>query len=208
VLLVGRRVLKPIVRTPTLSSCTRPASAGKARQGRCAVGAVAAAPARSSASRIRSGVQYWSAVAAVASRPIAAEPTAGTPRSRSAMVNPMGNGALVMTPELAGASGAGAPRAGLGSGIVAWFAVGCPVCNKIVVSLLGASGATSIFAPVQPALGAAAVVLAAGALAARIRAIRQGTCRVPSQPPRPSRARGWRTARGRSRAAAAPRSGR
>jgi hypothetical protein len=117
-------------------------------------------------------------------------------------------GALAATYTIAGASGAGAPRAGLGSGIVAWFAVGCPVCNKIVVSLLGASGATSIFAPVQPALAAAAVVLAAGALAARIRAIRQGTCRVPSQPPRPSRARGWRTARGRSRAAAAPRSGR
>jgi len=28
----------------------------------------------------------------------------------------------------------------IGSGIVGWFAVGCPVCNRIVVALLGASG--------------------------------------------------------------------
>ena len=34
-----------------------------------------------------------------------------------------------------------------------WFAVSCPVCNKVVVALLGASGATSTFAPLQPALG-------------------------------------------------------
>jgi hypothetical protein len=64
----------------------------------------------------------------------------------------------------------------IGSGIVGWFAVGCPVCNKIVVALLGASGATSSFALAQAALGAAAVALAAAALAIRVRAIRRGAC--------------------------------
>ena len=86
-------------------------------------------------------------------------------------------GALVATYTVAGGSGAGAPRAGIGSGILGWFAVGCPVCNKIVVALLGASGATSSFAPAQPALGVAAVALAAAALAIRVRAIRrEGLC--------------------------------
>ena len=63
-----------------------------------------------------------------------------------------------------------------------WFAVGCPVCNKLVVGLLGTSGATGSFAPAQPALGAAAVALTAGALVIRVRAIRRGAW--PLQPPR------------------------
>jgi hypothetical protein len=88
-------------------------------------------------------------------------------------------GALVATYTLAGDSGAAAPRAGIGSGIVGWFAVGCPVCNKIVVALIGASGATSTFAPLQPALGVAAVGLASAALAVRVRAITRGTCPLP-----------------------------
>jgi hypothetical protein len=92
-------------------------------------------------------------------------------------------GALAATYQVAGATGGGAPRAGIGSGIIGWFAVGCPVCNKIVVRLLGASGATSTFAPAQPALGAAAVALAAGALVFRVRAIRRRACPLP-----PSRA--------------------
>jgi hypothetical protein len=90
-------------------------------------------------------------------------------------------GALVATYTVAGRSSAGAPRAGIGSGIMGWFAVGCPVCNKLVVGLLGASGATSSFAPVQPVLGAVAVALAAGALAVRVRAIRRGACLVPAR---------------------------
>jgi hypothetical protein len=89
-------------------------------------------------------------------------------------------GALVATYAVAGAAGAGAPRAGIGSGIVGWFAVGCPVCNKLVVTLLGASGVTSTFAPVQPFVGVAAVALAATALGLRARAIRRGTCPLPA----------------------------
>lgn len=33
------------------------------------------------------------------------------------------------------------------------FAVGCPVCNKLVVLALGLGGAMTYFAPVQPFLG-------------------------------------------------------
>lgn len=89
-------------------------------------------------------------------------------------------GALVATYVVAGRSGAGAPRAGIGSGVLGWFAVGCPVCNKLVVLLLGASGATRVFEPVQPVLGVAAVVLAMAALIVRVRAIRRGECPLPS----------------------------
>jgi hypothetical protein len=94
-------------------------------------------------------------------------------------------GALAATYAVAGASGAGAPRAGIGSGIVGWFAIGCPVCNKLVVALLGVSGATGTFAPLQPVLGVAAVVLAAAALATRVRAIRRGACPLPAADRRP-----------------------
>jgi len=92
-------------------------------------------------------------------------------------------GALLATYAVAGPSGAGVPRAGVGSGIVGWFAIGCPVCNKLVVALLGVSGATSTFAPAQPVLGVAAVALAATALVLRVRAIRRGECPLPAPSP-------------------------
>jgi hypothetical protein len=92
-------------------------------------------------------------------------------------------GALAATYASAGSSGAAAPRAGLGSGVLGWFAVGCPVCNKAVVLLLGASGATGTFEPLQPALGVAAVILAAAALAIRLRALRRGACELPARSP-------------------------
>jgi hypothetical protein len=94
-------------------------------------------------------------------------------------------GALVATYTMAGDSGAAVPRTGIGSGVIGWFAVGCPVCNKLVVALLGASGATSTFAPLQPALGAAAVALASAALVVRVRAIRRGTCPLPPRDAQP-----------------------
>ena len=42
---------------------------------------------------------------------------------------------------------------GLGGGLLTVFAVGCPVCNKLVVLALGFGGAITYFAPVQPFLG-------------------------------------------------------
>jgi hypothetical protein len=90
-------------------------------------------------------------------------------------------GALLATYAVGGSSGGGAPRAGISSGIVGWFAIGCPVCNKLVVTLLGVSGATSTFAPAQPVLGVAAVALATTALVIRVRAIRRGECPLPAR---------------------------
>lgn len=71
-------------------------------------------------------------------------------------------------------------RTGAVTGILGWFAVSCPLCNPFVVALLGTSGATGLFARLQPALGALAVVLAATALGLRLHAIRHGSCRVPA----------------------------
>jgi hypothetical protein len=72
-------------------------------------------------------------------------------------------------------------RTGVATGILGWFAVSCPLCNPFVVALLGTSGATGLFARLQPALGALAVALAATALGLRLHAIRRGTCPVPAQ---------------------------
>lgn len=61
-----------------------------------------------------------------------------------------------------GASGAGATGATFG-----WLAIGCPVCNKLVIAALGTSGALSYFAPVQPFLATLSIALLVGALAWR-----------------------------------------
>lgn len=52
-------------------------------------------------------------------------------------------------------------RLGAIGGVLSFFAVGCPVCNKLVLVLLGASGALSYWAPLQPLLA----LLSAGLLA-------------------------------------------
>jgi hypothetical protein len=90
-------------------------------------------------------------------------------------------GALLATYALAGPTPASAERAGIGSGIVAYFAVGCPVCNKLVVALIGTSGASGWFAAIQPALGVAAVALAGAALFFRVRSIGRGECPLPKR---------------------------
>ena len=60
-------------------------------------------------------------------------------------------------------------RLGMVGGVLAWFAVGCPVCNKLALLALGYSGAITWFAPVQPLLAAAALVTTAAALLMRLR---------------------------------------
>lgn len=60
---------------------------------------------------------------------------------------------------------------GTAGGVLAWLAIGCPVCNKLVLLALGTSGALTWFAPLQPWLAAASVVLLAGTLAWRVRAL-------------------------------------
>lgn len=56
----------------------------------------------------------------------------------------------------------------LGS-VLTIFAVGCPICNKLVVMAIGASGALTLFAPIQPVLAVGSILLLAYALWARRR---------------------------------------
>ncbi len=44
-------------------------------------------------------------------------------------------------------------------GMLGWFAVGCPVCNKIALIALGYTGALTWFAPAQPFLAVLALAL-------------------------------------------------
>jgi hypothetical protein len=59
-------------------------------------------------------------------------------------------------------------RAGGIGGLLAFFAVGCPVCNRLVVIALGTTGALELFAPLQPLLAIASVALLAVALQRRL----------------------------------------
>ena len=72
------------------------------------------------------------------------------------------------------AGGAG----GAGGGMLGYLAIGCPVCNKLIVALLGVSGAMDYFAPAQPFLGALGMVLLALALGYRLRSLRRADCAV------------------------------
>ena len=60
-------------------------------------------------------------------------------------------------------------RMGMAGGVLAWFAVGCPVCNKLALLALGYSGAITWFAPVQPFLAVGALALTGVALLWRLR---------------------------------------
>lgn len=69
-------------------------------------------------------------------------------------------------------------KLGTVGGFLSFFAVGCPVCNKLVLIALGTSGAMSFFAPLQPLLALASVGLMAYAVRARLRD--ELACTVPS----------------------------
>ncbi len=71
-----------------------------------------------------------------------------------------------------GASPATTSRRGGIGGFLAFFAVGCPICNKLIVAAIGTSGALNWFAPAQPILALAAVVLLALSLRSRLRGAR------------------------------------
>ena len=79
---------------------------------------------------------------------------------------------------VAGDDGTDTPsKLGMAGGILTWFAVGCPVCNKLALLALGYSGAITWFAPVQPYLAAVALLTTAAALLVRLRG--QILCLVP-----------------------------
>ena len=50
-------------------------------------------------------------------------------------------------------------RGGWAGALLTYFAVGCPVCNKLVLVALGTSGALSVWAPLQPFLALIALAL-------------------------------------------------
>ena len=68
-----------------------------------------------------------------------------------------------------------AKTAGAG-GLLSFFAVGCPTCNKLVVLAIGTTGALDWFAPAQPLLAVLSLGLLGWALQARLRG--EVACRV------------------------------
>jgi hypothetical protein len=71
-------------------------------------------------------------------------------------------------------------RSGLVGGFLTYLAVGCPVCNKVALLALGSAGAVQWFAPVQPVLALAGIVLLGYALRRRLAGER--SCPVSSVP--------------------------
>ena len=71
------------------------------------------------------------------------------------------------------------PATSIGGSVLSLFAVGCPVCNKIVVALVGVTGALNLWAPLQPILGIISVALLGWALRRRLAGERACPARTP-----------------------------
>lgn len=69
-------------------------------------------------------------------------------------------------------------KSGLFGSVLAFFAVGCPVCNKLVLLALGTTGAMKFFEPLQPVLALLSIGLLAWALVRRIS--QENACKVPT----------------------------
>jgi hypothetical protein len=63
-------------------------------------------------------------------------------------------------------------------GLLSFFAIGCPTCNKLVLLALGSSGAITWFEPVQPVLALAGIGVLLWALRRRLEG--EVACRVPA----------------------------
>lgn len=68
-----------------------------------------------------------------------------------------------------------------GGSLLSLLAVGCPICNKLVVLAVGATGAMNLWAPVQPVLGVVSLALLVWAFSRRLRG--EVTCAVPAASP-------------------------
>ncbi|MGA5260379.1 hypothetical protein ACPCI0_08905 [Streptomyces griseoincarnatus] len=72
-----------------------------------------------------------------------------------------------------------AGRLGSAGGLLSLLAVGCPVCNKLVLVLLGTSGALTYWAPLQPLVAVVSLVLLAEAALRRLSTA--DACPVPAR---------------------------
>jgi hypothetical protein len=80
----------------------------------------------------------------------------------------------------AGALGEASPeesRSFTVGGLLSFFAIGCPTCNKLVLIALGSSGAITWFEPVQPVLALLGIGVLAWALRRRLAG--EVACAVP-----------------------------
>lgn len=69
-------------------------------------------------------------------------------------------------------------KLGSAGAFVTFFAVGCPVCNKLVLLALGYTGAIQFFGPLQPVLAAGAIALLVWAFASRV--LKENSCPLPA----------------------------
>lgn len=68
-------------------------------------------------------------------------------------------------------------KLGTVGGALSFFAIGCPVCNKLVLIALGTTGAINFFGPLQPYLAVAGLVLLTWAVVRRLK--NSTLCAVP-----------------------------
>lgn len=74
------------------------------------------------------------------------------------------------------------PTGAMAGVVLAVFAVGCPVCNKIVLLAIGTSGALGFWAPLQPVLAVVSLALLTVAVVLRRRQSLCGPdCAVPAE---------------------------
>ena len=70
-------------------------------------------------------------------------------------------------------------KTGGAGGLLSFFAVGCPVCNKIVLLALGTAGARQWFEPFQPILAILSLALLSYALWSRLSSTE--ACPIPAE---------------------------
>ncbi len=74
-------------------------------------------------------------------------------------------------------------RLDMGAGSLAvYFAIACPVCNKLVLLAVGFFGALNVLAPIQSIIGIASLAFLAGTLSYRLRKIGPGCERCAGGP--------------------------
>lgn len=68
----------------------------------------------------------------------------------------------------------------------AWFAVACPVCNKLILLVLGTSGAMGLWAPAQPYLAVISLVALTASVVwkwrTKVDGCADGSCAAPGSP--------------------------